>query len=104
MPLLQSENDKLIFQELELDHYIGPVYAGMPGPQSGSVPIIRMFGITKSGNSVCCHIHGFSPYFYVNLPDSFTAADLGQFKVSYNNFHICYFTLANKTVVLLSGQ
>lgn len=84
VPLVKPEKDTLIFQELELDHYIGHVYTGMPGPQTGLVPIMRMFGITKTGNSVCCHIHGFSPYFYVNLPDSFTTSQLAPFKASYN--------------------
>lgn len=40
----------------------------MPGQSQGKVPIIRMFGVTDSGNSVCCHIHGFAPYFYVPAP------------------------------------
>ncbi|XP_064100710.1 DNA polymerase delta catalytic subunit-like, partial [Macrobrachium nipponense] len=28
-----------------------------------------MFGVDVSGNSVCCHIHGFYPYFYMNYPE-----------------------------------
>ncbi|KAJ8956142.1 hypothetical protein NQ317_014055 [Molorchus minor] len=80
LPHLDSNTEPLIFQELELDHYIGHVYKRMPGPQNGLVPIIRMFGITKTGNSVCCHVHGFSPYFYVDLPSSFTGEDLAPFK------------------------
>lgn len=43
--------------------------AGMPGQVQGKVPIVRMFGVTDSGNSVCCHIHGFAPYFYVPAPN-----------------------------------
>lgn len=72
----------LVFQQLELDHYVGKPYPGMPGPQSGTVPVIRMFGITKTGNSVCCHIHGFSPYFYVSLPAEFTQQDCHSFRVT----------------------
>lgn len=41
----------------------------MPGQVQGKVPIVRMFGVTDSGNSVCCHIHGFAPYFYVPAPN-----------------------------------
>nr|XP_023015999.1 DNA polymerase delta catalytic subunit [Leptinotarsa decemlineata] len=85
VPALDPKTDTLIFQELELDHYIGNVYPGMLGPQNGLVPIIRMFGITKAGNSICCHIHGFSPYFYVNLPESFTNAELEPFKRKLND-------------------
>ncbi|XP_018572479.1 DNA polymerase delta catalytic subunit [Anoplophora glabripennis] len=99
VPLLKPENDTLIFQELELDHYIGKVYAGMPGPQTGLVPIIRMFGITKTGNSVCCHIHGFSPYFYVNLPESFTTANLAPFKNKLNDAVLADTRLANKSEI-----
>lgn len=46
----------------------GGSIAGMPGQSQGKVPIIRMFGVTDSGNSVCCHVHGFAPYFYVPAP------------------------------------
>ena len=42
---------------------------GMPGQSNGTVPIIRMFGVTDSGNSVCCHVHGFAPYFYTPAPN-----------------------------------
>ena len=28
--------------------------------------ILRLFGITKRGNSVCCYVYDFFPYFYVN--------------------------------------
>ncbi|XP_030767293.1 DNA polymerase delta catalytic subunit [Sitophilus oryzae] len=85
-PILHIDpaKDTFIFQELELDNYVGNVYPGMPGPQSGPVPIIRMFGITKEGNSVCCHVHGFSPYFYINLPTTFSNGDLGPFKDKLN--------------------
>lgn len=47
----------------------GSAVAGMPGQVQGKVPIVRMFGVTDSGNSVCCHIHGFAPYFYVPAPN-----------------------------------
>lgn len=82
---LDPTKDTLIFQEVELDHYVANVYPGMPGPQTGQAPIIRMFGVTKEGNSVCCHVHGFSPYFYVNLPDTFTVNDLAPFKNQLND-------------------
>lgn len=36
---LDPVKDTLIFQELELDHYVGNVYAGMPGPQTGQVTL-----------------------------------------------------------------
>jgi DNA polymerase delta subunit 1 len=53
----------------------------MPGSQEGPVPIMRMYGVTVEGNSVCCHVHGFSPYFFVSAPSSFTDQDCHAFKV-----------------------
>ena len=47
-PPLNSEKDKLIFQQIDIDHYIGKPYPGMPGARTGVVPIMRMFGITKA--------------------------------------------------------
>jgi DNA polymerase I len=31
-----------------------------------SGPVIRLFGKTDEGKSICCHVPGFQPYFYVN--------------------------------------
>lgn len=53
----------------------------MPGPQDNNVPIMRLFGITEEGNSICCHVHGFSPYFYVDAPKGFKPEHCQQFKV-----------------------
>lgn len=39
-----------------------------PPPSRNSVPILRAFGVTDEGFSVCCHIHGFAPYFYTPAP------------------------------------
>ena len=47
-PALDTNKDKLIFQQIDIDHYIGKPYPGMPGARSGVVPIMRMFGVTKA--------------------------------------------------------
>lgn len=55
----------------------------MPGQQAGRVPVMRMYGINDAGNSICCHVHGFSPYFYVTAPPTLKEANLTEFKVLY---------------------
>ena len=79
-PQLEQTTDSVVFQQLDIDYYVGTPIAGMPGAQKGSVPIVRMFGVTMEGNSVCAHVHGFSPYFYIAAPsESFTAQDCSVF-------------------------
>ena len=33
-----------------------------------------------TGNSVCCHIHGFQPYFYAAMPSNFAPDDVEAFR------------------------
>ncbi|XP_064816101.1 DNA polymerase delta catalytic subunit [Oncorhynchus masou masou] len=82
---LNPDSDTLVFQQIDLDYYLGAVVAGMPGQSQGNVPIIRMFGVTDSGNSVCCHVHGFAPYFYIPAPNGFTSDHLSEFKRELNS-------------------
>jgi len=84
LPELSASKDKLVFQQLELDHYIGKARKDMPGASSGPVPIMRVFGVTKDGNSICCHIHGFHPYFFIPAPTSFTQDHLPAFRKALN--------------------
>uniref|UniRef100_A0A667Y482 DNA polymerase n=1 Tax=Myripristis murdjan TaxID=586833 RepID=A0A667Y482_9TELE len=89
-PSLDSDSDTLVFQQIDLDYYLGESpQAFSEGPaltlDSRFVPIIRMFGVTDSGNSVCCHVHGFAPYFYVPAPNGFTSDHLGEFKRELNS-------------------
>lgn len=81
LPQITPARNTLVFQQIDIDHYIGETVKGMPGAQSGSVPIVRMFGVTMEGNSVCAHIHGFLPYFYVPAPaESFTNEHCDTFR------------------------
>lgn len=70
-PHLDPAEDTLTFQQIDIENYVGTPLPGMPGSQIGPVPVIRMFGITMEGNSVCCHVHGFCPYFYIAAPKGF---------------------------------
>jgi DNA polymerase delta subunit 1 len=44
-----------------------------------------MYGATEDGLSICCHVHGFAPYFYVALPNKFTLQHCGEFKKAINH-------------------
>jgi len=83
-PTLDPKKDKLVFQQLEIDHYIGKVWPGMPGATSGPKPIMRMFGVTNEGNSVCCHVHGFHPYIFLPAPEGFDKDKLALFRKGLN--------------------
>ena len=37
------------------------------------------------GNSVCCHVHGFHPYFFVPAPEGFKPENLRDFRMVLNN-------------------
>ncbi|KAG9481511.1 hypothetical protein GDO78_010637 [Eleutherodactylus coqui] len=88
LPPIDPQQDSICFHQIELDHYIGSHIPGMLGATQGPVPIIRMFGITADGNSVCCHIHGFAPYFYVPCQSDFKQEHLSDFKKELNNIVI----------------
>uniref|UniRef100_A0A8C0J1D2 DNA polymerase delta catalytic subunit n=1 Tax=Chelonoidis abingdonii TaxID=106734 RepID=A0A8C0J1D2_CHEAB len=83
-PRINPTQDALCFQQVELDYYVGVPVPGMPGATQGPVPILRMFGVTAAGNSVCCHIHGFAPYFYVPAPAGFQPQHLSDFQRELN--------------------
>ncbi|XP_034247843.1 DNA polymerase delta catalytic subunit isoform X1 [Thrips palmi] len=83
-PPLDPQKDNLTFQQIDVDHYTGSPMAGMPGAQSGPVPVMRLYGVTMEGNSVCCHVHGFTPYFFVSTPNGFNDSHCKPFKDSLN--------------------
>ncbi len=60
---------------------LGSPMHGMPGAQSGPVPIVRMYGVTQQGNSVLAHVHGFASYFFVPAPQGFKEEDCSKFRV-----------------------
>ncbi|XP_060111444.1 DNA polymerase delta catalytic subunit [Heteronotia binoei] len=84
LPKINPKEDALCFQQVELDYYVGSHMPGFPGSIQGPVPVLRMFGVSMTGNSVCCHIHGFAPYFYVPAPTGFQALHLSDFQRELN--------------------
>ncbi|KAK9508607.1 hypothetical protein O3M35_006133 [Rhynocoris fuscipes] len=85
VPELNPDVDCISFQQLEIDHYNSVLpFPGMPGSQVGPVPVMRLYGVTMDGNSVCCHVHGFTPYFYVTAPKGFDNRHIYDFKDALN--------------------
>jgi len=42
--------------------------------------IIRGYGVTDNGNSICIHIEGFQPYFFFKIPDKWGNKEFDEFK------------------------
>lgn len=71
LPAINQETDSIIFQQIEIDHYIA---------EFSQLSIFRMYGVTMEGNSVCAHVHGFAHYLYVQAPENFEKHHLKGFK------------------------
>jgi DNA polymerase delta subunit 1 len=74
-PPLDPASQSLIFQQLEVDYNVAQPNTAFYPTDLKEVPIIRMFGVTEQGCSVCTFVHGFEPYFYVEGPTSFSPDD-----------------------------
>lgn len=59
------------------------------------------------GHSVCCHVHGFEPYFYINCPPGMGHDDIPRFRQVLEVpwflflFFFCFFLLACSDVFVL---
>lgn len=40
--------------------------------------------LSSPGNSICCHVHGFAPYFYCAIPPGFGPDDVDNFRKALN--------------------
>ena len=46
---------------------------------------VQNYTYQLQGNSVCCHVHGFHPYFFVPAPEKFEKENLRDFRMALNN-------------------
>ncbi|KAK2445058.1 recovery protein [Trifolium repens] len=74
-----SQSRSILFQQLEIDYVIGESHRELLPNRSGPAAIIRIFGVTKEGHSVCCKVHGFEPYFYISCPPGMRPDDISRF-------------------------
>ncbi|KAB5556432.1 hypothetical protein DKX38_007341 [Salix brachista] len=74
-----SQSQSIIFQQLEIDYVIGETHKELLPDRSGPAAILRIFGVTGEGHSVCCLVHGFEPYFYVSCPPGMNPDDISHF-------------------------
>lgn len=75
----QSQSQNIVFQQLEIDYIIGESNSELLPISIGPAAILRIFGVTKEGHSVCCHVHGFEPYFYISCPPGMGPDDISRF-------------------------
>jgi DNA polymerase delta subunit 1 len=79
------------FQWMDIDMYVGSPLkenpkrgAAVPGSREGKVPIIRLYGVSETGNSVLLHVHGFTPYFFADAPKGFDQDKCGEYRTLLN--------------------
>ena len=80
---LDASTQPLVFQQIECDYTVQRANNSFVQPQlrGASVPVVRMYGVNRQGNSVCAFVHGFEPYFYVALPrGGFSPDDVEAFR------------------------
>jgi len=67
LPNSFTTSSALQFQHIDTEYYIGfdPLNNNRSDQRSKRA-IIKLFGVTQSGESVLCHCVGFAPYFYCN--------------------------------------
>lgn len=81
---INSESEDFQFMQIDIDSdiYTKDYYVSNDLLDK---PIIRMYGVTETGNSVCAIIEGFYPYFYVRLPQNVNEKNLDDIKKIINS-------------------
>ena len=81
------EGDELEIDKIEKIGYNGETYTQRIFNRDY---FIRMFGVTSKGTSVCVHITGFVPHFYVSIPEEWQERNyrhkIDEFKTNIHEF------------------
>merc|ERR1719166_340182 len=64
---VDCNTQSLVFQQVDCDYYDEE----SPGTRQKQ-PVIRIYGVSENGHSVCCHVYGFSHYYYVRVPNEWS--------------------------------
>ena len=48
-------------------------------------PILRIYGLTRVGQTVLIHVHDFQPYFFVHVRDGFDQKEIDEFEANLNH-------------------
>lgn len=75
-----SASQSIEFQQLDIDYIIGESHREILPHSTGQAAILRIFGVTQEGYSVCCLVHGFQPYFYISCLDGMGPDDITRFQ------------------------
>ena len=96
-PLINDEQDNFKFMQIDVDYYTDraenlPHYLQNKFRAGEEYAILRMYGVSESGNSVMAHIHNFLSYFYCEVSanrqnEDFSTEKLKQLVTEINKQH-----------------
>jgi len=67
LPSAFSSSEEIQFQHIDTEYYIGfPPVSTDRSEHRSKRAIVKLFGVTMAGESVLCHVVGFTHYFYCN--------------------------------------
>eukprot|EP01025_Chloroclados_australasicus_P020666 TRINITY_DN21802_c1_g1_i1.p1 TRINITY_DN21802_c1_g1~~TRINITY_DN21802_c1_g1_i1.p1 ORF type:complete len:225 (+),score=18.83 TRINITY_DN21802_c1_g1_i1:243-917(+) len=87
VPQFDPNRDPLVFQQLEIDYAYGGIIQELRNNREDDDiegAIIRIYGVTQHGNSVCVFVHGFRPYFYIQVHPEYGVDDATRLKQNLN--------------------